>query len=72
MNATDPRPKPGPCHATLFDVTSYAKKARRGSYTMARFLGDLNAVASGKPDKIVKRQMNRWIGRNVVNRMWLR
>jgi hypothetical protein len=56
----------------LCAVARYANKARRKSYTMARFLGDLNAVTSGKPDRIVKRQMNRWIGRNVVNRMWIR
>jgi hypothetical protein len=49
-----------------------ARNMRRGSYTLARFLGDVNAVSSGKPSRIVKREANRWIGRNIVSRMWLR
>jgi hypothetical protein len=37
-------------------------------YTLARLMGDVNAVRRGR---IGKRLANRWIGRNVVRRLWL-
>ncbi len=46
--------------------------ARRTAYTFARLLGDVSAVLSGKPSRIVKRVGNKWIGRNIVSKLWLR
>jgi len=55
---------------------NWITNARRSTYTVGRLLGDLNAVTSaaqtGKPDKIVKRLVNKWIGRNLVSKMWWR
>jgi len=47
-------------------------RARRASYTVGRALGDWAALTSGSPMLLLKRLANRWIGRNVVRRMWFR
>ena len=44
---------------------------RRYSYQVGRVAGDINALLGG-PEKIVKRLVNKWIGRNIVRRLWLR
>ena len=41
-------------------------------YTLARILGDVNAVASGDPKRIGKRVANKVIGRNIVRRAWFK
>ncbi|MDA2920341.1 hypothetical protein MYX76_12760 [Desulfobacterota bacterium AH_259_B03_O07] len=38
----------------------------------ARMLRDLKAVSSFSVAKIVKRLINKWIGKNIVRRLWLR
>ncbi len=38
-------------------------KTRRRMYRSARILGDINAIASGRPDKIVKRYLRKKSGR---------
>ncbi len=38
-------------------------------YALARTINDINAVASGR---VIKRLINKSIGRNVVRRFWLR
>ena len=48
------------------------KKVRREAYRAGRVLGDLDAVASGKPDRIVKRIINKWLGRKLLWRFWRR
>lgn len=40
-------------------------------YTLARLLGDINAVRRG-PKAVGKRIANKLIGRKIVRRMWLR
>lgn len=40
-------------------------KARGLLYTLARILGDLGAVTSGKPDKVVRRVKNKAVGRAI-------
>lgn len=55
---------------------SLLNKTRRSSYTFARFLGDVNsldrATRTGSAAPIVKRLVNKWIGRNLVSKMWWR
>jgi len=53
-------------------VTVAIKKVRREAYRAGRVLGDLDAVASGKPDRIVKRIINKWLGRKLLWRFWRR
>lgn len=48
------------------------RKVRRSMYRGARVLGDVDAVLSGSPKRVVKRYGNKAIGRKVVRRMWLR
>jgi hypothetical protein len=48
------------------------RSVRRGLYRSASILGDVNAVASGRPDKMVKRLVRKkvtpsWMG--LLNRM---
>ena len=43
---------------------------RRKLYKLARLLGDLQAISSGKPRRIVKRAKNKWIGRKIVRRLF--
>jgi hypothetical protein len=40
-------------------------------YSLARLLGDWNAVASGDPKRIARRIGNKVIGRTIVRRLWL-
>lgn len=47
-------------------------KPRRSLYRVARILGDVDAVASGKPKRMGKRLANKVIGRKVVRRLWWR
>lgn len=45
---------------------------RSSLYRAARLLGDGQALASGKPRRIVKRAANKVIGRKLVRRVWFR
>ena len=45
------------------------RKLRGGLYRIARILGDINAVSKG-PAGIVKRIVNKVVGRKIVKRMW--
>jgi hypothetical protein len=47
-------------------------KLRRSLYRAARLTGDVQALASGDPHKVVRRAGNKLLGRTVVRRMWLR
>ncbi len=47
-------------------------KLRSMLYTMARLLGDVEAVASLDPSRMAKRFVNRAIGRRVAPMMYLR
>jgi len=51
---------------------SFLGKLRRSLYRGARVLGDVNALASGRPTRIVKRAANKVIGRKVVRRLFFR
>jgi hypothetical protein len=52
------------------------RKVRRTSYTVGRRLGDWNALSkaltTGSVTPIAKRVANKWIGRNIVSKMWFR
>ncbi len=48
------------------------RKARRASYRTGALLGDLNAIASGNPKRMLKRLVNKLLGRKVVRRLWWR
>jgi len=48
------------------------RKLRRSLYRGARLLGDLSALTSGKPSRILKRAANKLIGRKIVSRLWWR
>ncbi len=41
------------------------------AYQVGRGAGDVKALLGG-PEKILKRLVNKWIGRNIVRRLWLR
>ncbi len=41
-------------------------------YRLARLARTVEVLASGDPGKIARRFLNRWIGRHVVRRLWLR
>jgi hypothetical protein len=45
---------------------------RRTLYKIARLLGDTKAASSGKPDKIIKRLINKQIGKQIVSKLWWR
>lgn len=51
---------------------SYLSDVRRASYTVARVLGDVQAASSGSPSRILKRLANKWLGRNLVRRVWFK
>ena len=51
---------------------SLLRKLRRGLYRGARLLGDVNALASGKPGRIAKRAVNKLIGRKLAQRLFFR
>jgi len=46
------------------------RATRRWLYRMARLLGDLNALVSGSPGRMVRRASNKWLGRKVIRRLW--
>jgi hypothetical protein len=50
------------------------RKPRRSLYRDARILGDVEAVASGKPSKVAKRVVRRRVYRaeGTITRRWLR
>lgn len=50
---------------------SRINKTRGFLYSLARVLGDINAIQHG-PKAIAKRIVNRAIGRKVVRKMWWR
>lgn len=41
-------------------------------YQFSRLARDYKAVSTGSPDKIAKRAANKWIGRNIVSKLWIR
>lgn len=43
-------------------------KLRTALYTTARLLGDFSAIASGSPRRIVRRAVNKLVGRKLVRR----
>ncbi|MDQ4130086.1 MAG: hypothetical protein M3133_03705 [Actinomycetota bacterium] len=45
---------------------------RRSLYRLASLLGDVQAVTSGNPKRVVKRLVNKTVGRKVVRRLWWR
>ncbi len=47
-------------------------RLRPKTYKAGRIMGDVEAVASGRPSRIAKRVANKWIGRNLVRRMWIK
>jgi len=47
-------------------------KLRSKLYKAARALGDVEAVSSGKPKRVVNRGFNKLIGRLVLGRFWRR
>lgn len=51
-------------------------KISRVNYRVARASRDANAIsrsfATGSPIPLLRRLVNRWIGRHVVRRMWWR
>ena len=51
---------------------SALNRARRNSYRVGRVLGDVSAVASGNPRRVMKRAANKIVGRTVVRKMWFR
>jgi hypothetical protein len=48
------------------------KKMRKQSYKLGRTLGDIKAISSGKPEKILKRILNKLIGRFIVSKLWFK
>ena len=51
---------------------SLLSKLRRGLYRGARVLGDVSALASGRPGRIARRAVNKLIGRKVARRLFFR
>jgi len=41
-------------------------------YKIARIMNDAKKIASGKPEKIAKRIVNKYIGRKIVSKMYLK
>jgi len=48
------------------------KKTRRGLYGLARALGDISAVLSGRPGRIASRAINKKIGRVAGPKLYLK
>ncbi len=48
------------------------RKVRRFAYRLGALLGDVQAVTSGNPKRLVKRAANKVIGRKIVRRLWWR
>lgn len=46
-------------------------KIRRGCYSLARLLGDVQAVRRG-PKAVIKRVVNKFIGRRIGSRIYWR
>lgn len=49
-----------------------SKRIRSSLYQLARFLGDFNAVISGKPGRISARAVNKGVGRISGPRLYLK
>ena len=41
-------------------------------YKIARIVNDVKKIASGKPEKIGKRVINKYIGRKIVSKIYLK
>ena len=41
-------------------------------YKNARILNDFKKLSSGKPEKIAKRMVNKYIGRKIVSKIYLK
>lgn len=52
----------------LNQFTRTVRQVRRANYRIARELGDVDAVLH--PSKLPKRVANKWLGRNLVRRIW--
>ena len=48
------------------------REYRRLAYRFGAFLGDLSAILSGKPGKVIKRAANKFIGKNIVSKLWIK
>ncbi len=48
------------------------RRARRASYRAGSILGDITAIASRKPSKVLKRAANKILGRKLIRRAWWR
>lgn len=48
------------------------RRTRRRAYRLASLLGDVEAVASGRPSRILRRAGNKLLGRKLVRRLWMR
>ena len=48
------------------------RKVTRGLYKAARKTNDFTTLFSGSPSCIGKRVVNKWIGRNIARRFFLR
>lgn len=48
------------------------KMVRKSTYKAARLIGDINALSSFSFDKTIKRILNKWIGKNIVSKLWIK
>lgn len=51
---------------------SLLRSTRRSCYALARVLGDLSALLSGSPKRLLKRGANKLLGRHIARRLWRR
>ncbi len=46
------------------------RRTRRTLYRSASLLGDLTALLTISPFRILRRIFNKWIGRNLARKLW--
>jgi hypothetical protein len=39
-------------------------------FKLSRFMRDAEVLASGDPKKMAHRAKNKWLGRNVISKLW--
>jgi len=49
-----------------------AKRMSSDFYELARIMRDIEVLSSGDPEKIMKRIVNKIIGRKIVSKIWVR
>jgi hypothetical protein len=47
-------------------------KIRRSLYRGGSMLGDISAVASGDPKRVMRRAANKVLGKSVIRKAWFR